>query len=153
MDKSYIEPLSQTLSSVLEQFGVQVSEYGSIQEKDAILDNSELVVIVGITGSLSGNLAYSFSKQSAKSLASAMMMGCPVEELDEMCLSALSELCNMFVGNALGQLADLQQTLEITPPSIIMGNDLYFVLGSELALFQRVETGLGPIDLTLVTET
>ena len=152
MDEAFILPFTQTISSVLGQFGVQVIEYGAIREEDAVLDGNELVVIIGITGALRGNLAYSFPRQSAEGLASAMMMGFPVETLDDMSLSALAELCNMFTGSAISRLSDPQRPLDITPPSVIMGESLYVVLGSERALSQRVVTGLGPVDLTLVLE-
>ena len=39
---------------------------------------------------------------TAKDIASRMMMGMPVVELDAMARSALSELGNMMMGNAVG---------------------------------------------------
>ena len=54
-------------------------------------------------------------------LASKMCM-MPVDKLDELSLSALSELSNMILGNAATVLSTKGVTIDITPPAIIRGN-------------------------------
>ena len=72
----------------------------------------------------SGQVVISFSLDSALSVASAMMGGMPVLELDEISKSAISELANMIMGNTATILASRDIGIEITPPSMLMGEKL-----------------------------
>ena len=58
----------------------------------------------------------------AKDVASRMMMGMPVAEIDDMAKSALSELGNMIMGNAATLLANNDLKIDITPPTLGMGS-------------------------------
>jgi chemotaxis protein CheX len=50
-----------------------------------------------------------------------MMVGSPVDGLEGMGLSALSELGNMITGNAITMLSRNGYDVDITPPSVIRG--------------------------------
>mgnify|MGYP003209782019 CR=1 FL=1 len=54
-------------------------------------------------------------------IASKMMMGMPVPELDEMAMSAISELGNMIMGNAATILSTKGIGIDITPPTLCRG--------------------------------
>ena len=53
--------------------------------------DTDITAVVGMVGQVRGNIAYSMAEDTAKKIVSAMMMGMPVEELDEMGRSALGE--------------------------------------------------------------
>ena len=74
-----------------------------------------------------------------------MMMGMPVEELDEMGRSALGEFSNMVTGNASTLLSNSGVQVDITPPSIIFGKDVYFIISSVETLKIDMETSLGKV--------
>ena len=65
-------------------------------------------------------IALSYNK--ALEIASNMMMGMPVTELDEMSTSAISELGNMIMGNAATILSTKGIGIDITPPTLCRGN-------------------------------
>ncbi|MCH8142140.1 MAG: chemotaxis protein CheX, partial [Proteobacteria bacterium] len=65
----------------------------------------DVTAIIGVSGSLQGNVLYGFNSGTALYVAS-QMMGEPVEELDEIGLSALGEIANMITGNAATYLAN-----------------------------------------------
>ena len=54
-------------------------------------------------------------------VASGMMMGMPVPELDDMAMSAISELGNMIMGNAATILSTKGIGIDITPPTVCRG--------------------------------
>ncbi|MGD9155392.1 MAG: chemotaxis protein CheX, partial [Bacillota bacterium] len=71
-----------------------------------------------------GQVLYSMTEQTAKKLAETMLMGMPVTEFDELCKSAISELGNMITGNAASELSNAGINCIITPPSLVMGNNV-----------------------------
>jgi chemotaxis protein CheX len=53
-----------------------------------------------------------------------MMMGMPVETLDDMATSALCELCNMIMGSTATLFSTQQMVMDITPPMSMQGSHL-----------------------------
>ena len=51
-----------------------------------------------------------------------MMMGMPVTELNDLSISAISELGNMIMGNTATILSTKGIGIDITPPTICRGN-------------------------------
>jgi len=51
-------------------------------------------------------------------------MGMPVAELDEMAKSAISELTNMVLGNTATLFSQNGVSIDITPPSLLMGENM-----------------------------
>ncbi|MDO4798992.1 MAG: chemotaxis protein CheX [Bacillota bacterium] len=84
----------------------------------------EYVIMLGITGDIRGSATLSFSEEVAKLVASGMMMGMPIAEIDDMAKSALSELGNMVMGNSATLLFNVGTRIDITPPSLVKGTTL-----------------------------
>jgi chemotaxis protein CheX len=63
-------------------------------------------------------------KTTAMNIASRMMGGMPVVELDEISKSAISELTNMILGNTATILYNKGIGVEITPPSFLVGDNI-----------------------------
>lgn len=82
-------------------------------------------LVVGMSGQYAGQMIISMSAETAQALASTMMMS-PVEEMDEMAMSALSELANMIGGTAISQLSTQGVHCDITPPTLIEGEAVKF---------------------------
>lgn len=53
-----------------------------------------------------------------------MMMGLPVEELNEMAQSALSELSNMLTANASINFSNIGVNVNISTPTLMYGQDI-----------------------------
>ena len=67
---------------------------------------------------------FSMDKSVSLKIASAMMMGMTITELDEMSKSAIAESANMILGNAATILYSKGIKIEITPPSLMMGDNI-----------------------------
>lgn len=97
----------------------------------------------GITGQVKGQVLLDIKEQSAKNIASCMMMGMPVEELDSMALSAISELGNMIMGNAATIFSNSNLLVDITPPSTLIGRlviDRYYSVNIGIPILYNGET-------------
>ena len=78
-------------------------------------------ISINLVGDIKGYIHLNFTEDSAKHIASALMMGMPINELDEMSISALSELGNMILGGTATNLSELGLYTDITTPSVILG--------------------------------
>lgn len=80
-----------------------------------------VAVRLEMTGDIVGHVTIRFTEENAKKAASAMMMGMPIDMLDEMSLSALAELGNMILGGATIQLEEQGLHTDITTPTLLTG--------------------------------
>lgn len=79
------------------------------------------VVNIGFFGDYAGQVHFSFKNRLAVKMAGAMT-GMDISDMhDDLAQSALGELCNMIMGNALGMVNErLGLYLDITPPSVVI---------------------------------
>lgn len=80
-----------------------------------------VAVYLNLIGQLQGYVLIRFSIENAKTMASTMMMGMPIETIDDMAVSALSELGNMIMGGASTNLAASNIITDISTPTLIQG--------------------------------
>ena len=73
---------------------------------------------------MKGQVILAMKDDNARDIASKMMFGMPVTELDEMSSSALNELSNMIMGNTATIFSTLGILIDITPPLAVHGENL-----------------------------
>ena len=124
MNVEYINPFIEASQAVLKQIAGIDAKLGNVYLKNSPYSSDSVVIIVGLTGKMRGQAIFNMSKNVAFSIASSMMFGMPVTELDEISKSALSELTNMILGNTATILYNKGIGIEITPPSLLMGDNM-----------------------------
>jgi chemotaxis protein CheX len=113
------------------------------------LQKYDVSVLVGVLGDLQGQVICGMSMQTAKNIASQMLMS-QVEEIDEMGRSALCELKNIIVGTASTNLSLTGYHCNITPPLFLMGGEVPdFLRHVHTALAIPIQTPFGNIDINL----
>lgn len=120
----YINPFIAAAKSVMKDFCGIEAELGKPYLTKTIFEGDKFLIIVGITGQLKGQVILSMSDETACDIASHMMMGMPVPELNDMAASAISELSNMILGNTATIFSTQDKIIDITPPSICRGKDM-----------------------------
>lgn len=124
MNVDYINPFIEASQTVLKQIAGIDAKLGKVYLKDSPYKSDNVVIIVGLTGKIRGQTIFSMKRNVALNIASAMMGGMPVTELDEITKSAISELTNMILGNTATILYNKGIGIEITPPSFLLGENL-----------------------------
>ncbi|NLM72785.1 MAG: chemotaxis protein CheX [Clostridiaceae bacterium] len=130
MKVEYINPFIEASQSVIMMMTGNKPELGQVYLRKSPFESENVVVIVGLTGAIRGQVVIAFTKESAIKIASAMMGGMPVTELDEMSKSAIAELANMIMGNTATLLANRGIGIEITPPSLLHGEKMIITPGN-----------------------
>jgi chemotaxis protein CheX len=121
MDIKYIAPFITAFAEVMPQIGFSDIKKNSLSLKGKYLESSGVMIIVGLMGDIRGNIIYNTSVENAKKIASIMMMGMPVNELDELAQSAISELTNMLTAKAATEFSNINVTVNISTPTLMYG--------------------------------
>lgn len=131
MDVKYVNPFIESFSSVMPQLGFENIKIGEMTVKAKEVNESGVIAVVGIVGDIRGNAVYTMSIDAAKTFASTMMMGMPVEELDDMAKSALSELSNMLTATAATAFSNAGVTVDISTPTLLQGENVSVKLSAD----------------------
>lgn len=149
MKVEFINPFIQATTGVLMTLTNIEFITGKPYIKASPYNAKDLVIIVGITGEIRGQAVISMDLGLAKNMASMMMMGMPVEDLDELSKSALSELGNMIMGNSATLLFNSGINVDITPPTLMVGEKLSISSGSMRTVCVPLTADIGEIVLDI----
>ena len=131
MDVKLVNPFIDAFTTVLPQMGFPTPQRTGMTVNDQNAVSQGVAVIVGFTKEIRGNVVYNMSEDTAKFIASTMMMGMPVENFDEMAQSAISEMSNMLTANAATNLTALGLEVDISTPSLTVGTDFQIKISNE----------------------
>jgi chemotaxis protein CheX len=130
----------------LEQFGVNNIKRCNIQKKNKMHVNLDVSTIICFQGAVQGDIALSMPLDTAKKLASIMMMGMSITIMDDMAKSAIGEISSMIAGASATKLSSFGLVTKINPPRVILEN-------AEINGFETIaidfETDLGKMELNI----
>lgn len=151
MKAEYVNPFLMAFDSVLEQVIYMKPERGNLFVKEGSVNSGDVVISIGVTGDLTGTVVLNMSEETAKLIASKMMMGMEVKELDDMAKSAISELGNMIAGNSASHFMNMGKDINITPPSLYTGKNMtiYAYKGKAICVPMKIEQQVVEIDISL----
>lgn len=124
IDVRHINPFLQSSVSIVENVTQIKLAVGKPEVTDFHLSEQTYAIQVGVVGQMKGQVVLALRDENAKLVASKMMYGMPVTELDEMSSSALNELSNMIMGNTATIFSTLGILIDITPPLAVYGSDI-----------------------------
>ena len=131
MDAKLVNPFIDAFTSVLPMMGFPTPSRKGMGLKSIVVDSLGVTIMVGFTRQLRGNVVYNMSEETAKHIASTMMMGMPVAALDEMAQSAICEMSNMLTAPAATNLTALGYDVDISTPSLTVGSDFKVKISTE----------------------
>lgn len=117
-----INPFLMAATSILKEMCQYDINVGKPYVKTTEFEEHSVIIMIGVTGEIRGQVIIAFTLEKACEIASKMMMGMPVSELDDLAMSAISELGNMIMGNAATILSTKGIGIDITPPTLCRGN-------------------------------
>ncbi len=121
MNAEHINPFLISSTKILKDMCSVDVRIGKPFIKDTEFTDDTLVILIGITGEIRGQVMIAITNQIACNLASKMIM-MPITQLDELSTSAIGELGNMILGNAATIFSTKGIGIDITPPTLCMGD-------------------------------
>ncbi|MBO8159880.1 chemotaxis protein CheX [Thermosyntropha sp.] len=101
MNVEYINSFIEASTDVINQVTGLKPKLGKVCVETTPYKRDSVAVFIGLTGRIHGRVVISFNQDIACKIASVMMGGLPITLLDEIAKSAVAELCNMILGNAM----------------------------------------------------
>ncbi|WP_081413210.1 chemotaxis protein CheX [Aneurinibacillus terranovensis] len=123
MKLMYINPFLESTSYIFGQFQLSC-QVGNPILQETPFSGKEILTVVGVTGEIRGQIDLGIPMASALKIVSKMMGGVDVPSFDSMAQSAICELSNMICGNAITRFSKEGILLDITPPTLILGNKM-----------------------------
>ncbi|WP_027626019.1 chemotaxis protein CheX [Clostridium lundense] len=149
MDVNLVNPFIESVYSVMPQLGFSNVEKRKVDVKEKKIQSAGVLINLGIVGDIKGNVIYGMDIESAKKIASKMMMGMPVNDLDDMAQSALSELSNMLTANASINFSNIGTSINISTPTLIYGEKIEVKVNTDKALCVELLVDSIPIEINV----
>lgn len=116
-----INPFLMAGMQMLKDVSQVETKVGKPTVKVAQFTEDTVVIMIGITGEMKGQVMLAFPNNVACLVAGNMCM-MPTAEITEMHMSAICELGNMIMGNAATIFSTKGIGIDITPPTVCKGN-------------------------------
>lgn len=120
----YINPLLKATVKVIKEACQMDVTLGKPGIKQAAFTDDELLILMGITGEMKGQVILDFPNRCALLVASKMC-NMALTELDDLSRSAICELGNMILGNTATLFSMGGIAIDITPPTVCTGNVVF----------------------------
>lgn len=117
LNSDHLNPFLMASTKILKEMCFVDAVLGKPYIKNPVFLDNTLVILIGFTGEMRGQVMISFEQNIACDIASKMIM-MPVTEIDEFAKSAISELGNMILGNTATIFSTKGIEIDITPPTV-----------------------------------
>lgn len=152
MKEEYISPFIESAQSVLNMVcGIEVTSNNISLRSSPFLVN-HVIIMFGFIGEIRGQVFFELSLDTTKGIVSSMMGGLPIVELDEISKSAISEMGNMIMGNTSIIFANKNIDLDITPPSLLIGEKMEISNKAPAIVIPLDLQGLGTLTINVTSD-
>ncbi len=148
MRVEYINPFVESAFNVLKEVLNTDIKRGELYLKSTSQPVLGVATIIGLAGDVEGRVLLDMSQDTALSIASEMNME-KLETFDELGKATITELANMITGQAITKLHELGFKFDLTPPSMLTGNDMVISDSGVEALIVPIELPYGKLEINV----
>ena len=150
LDLTMVNPFLGSTFDVFKQlFNVELQK-GGITMKKAPSASNEIAIIIGITGTdHTGVVVFSMKKYTAIKMVSVLYPDMQVTDKDENFSDALGEIANIISGNSMRTFGSMNISLNITTPSVIIGQAFEVHLLDQTTLCSEMQSPFGTLEINV----
>ena len=152
MDAKLVNPIIDAFMDVMPQMGFPTPKRLRVYLQDRNVISNGVMIKVGITKQLEGNVIYNMTADTAKYIASTMMLGVPVTKFGDLVQSSLREIANMLTARAAIHFAQMEFDVDITPPELMIEEDLTIKISDSHYLLVEMDLGGYRMDVALFVD-
>ena len=150
MNVKLANPFIEAFLNVMPVLGCPTPKRTKVYLHEKEVTNEGVAVRVNFKKELIGSVVYNMTEDSAKFIASTMMMGMPVNDIkEELASSAINELSNMLTANATTSLSTLGYDADITPPQMMIAAGQMMTIGTSQCLGVEMDVGGHPVNILI----
>ena len=123
MKVEFVNPFVESAASVIRDMCGANIQKGQLSVKKSVITTLGVAPIIGVTGNITGRVIYDMSFPTALKLSS-LMNGEEIPEFNDLCQGTISELSNIITGNTISLLTAAGYHVDITPPTLFMGENM-----------------------------
>ena len=148
MRVEYINPFVESAYSILKEVLDDDVKRGELYLKASSVPTMGVAAIVGLAGDVSGRIVFDMDMSTAIKIAGRMNQE-EFTAFDDMSKATIAELANLITAQAVTKLYDLGFKFDLTPPSLISGQNLEISDHNVEALIVPLETNYGCIEVNV----
>ena len=152
MDAKLVNPIIEAFMDILPQMGFPMPMRKRIYLRDRNIISNGVTLTVGFTKQMHGKVIYNMTADTARYIASTMMLGVPVTKFNDLAQSALREMSNMLTARAATNYTKLGIEVDITTPELVIDEDHTIKVSDSHYLNVEMEVGGHKVDIALSVE-
>ena len=152
MDAKLVNPIIDAFMEVMPQMGFPMPRRQRIYLQDRNVISKGVALTVGFTKQMHGKVVYNMTADTARYIASTMMLGVPVTRFNELTQSALREMSNMLTARAATNFTKLGLDVDITTPELVIDEDHTIKVSDSHFLTVEMEIGGQRLDIALAVD-
>lgn len=148
MRVEYINPFVESAFGILSEVLEGEVKRGELYLKATSQPVLGVAAIIGLTGDVEGRVLLDMATPTALGIASTMN-GEQITEFDALAKATIAELANMIAGRAVTQLHGLGFNFDLTPPSLITGENMVVTDNGVEALIVPLDLSEGRLEINV----
>jgi chemotaxis protein CheX len=148
MRVEYINPFVEAAYNIIKEVLQTDVERKDLYLKKTTQPVMGVAALVGLAGDVEGRVLIDMSQETAIKIASTMN-GEELTSMDELVKATITELANMITAQAVTKLFDLGFKFDLTPPSIITGENMSVSNADVEALIVPLEMPQGLVEINV----
>jgi len=148
MRVEYINPFVEAAYNIIKEVLQTDVERKDLYLKKTTQPVMGVAALVGLAGDVEGRVLIDMSQETAMKIASTMN-GEELTSMDELVKATITELANMITAQAVTKLFDLGFKFDLTPPSIITGENMSVSNADVEALIVPLEMPQGLVEINV----
>jgi chemotaxis protein CheX len=149
INAEYVNPFLEAASAVFKSVLNIDLRRGKLIIKDHPQPSQDVAIIIGITGSINGEVVYSLAYPMVQKVASVLAPGLTPQQIDLEYKDIIGELANMITGNAMNLFAYSGKTIDITTPTVINGKDFTITFVKQTTLGINLYSPYGQLEMNV----
>jgi chemotaxis protein CheX len=148
MRVEYINPFVESAFNILKEVLDAEISRGELYLKATSQPVLGVAAIIGLAGDVEGRVLLDMSIETAMAIATTMN-GEKLEGFDELAKATIAELANMITGQAVTKLHEIGFNFDLSPPSLITGENMVVTDAGVEALIVPLELTYGKLEINV----
>ena len=149
INAEYVNPFLEAASAVFKSVLNVDLRRGKLIIKEHPQPSQDVAILIGITGSINGEVVYSMGYPMVQKIAEILSPGLTPQQIEIEHKDIIGELANMITGNAMNLFAYSGKTIDITTPTVVSGRDFTITLMKQTTLGINLYSPYGQLEMNV----